>query len=66
VAVGCESRSQFQQFVLPYEAVRTAAVGPDRVAREFLQSTYEAAAELGKRDRAALEVDPDRWQHRLP
>ncbi|GAA4672801.1 DUF5996 family protein [Pseudonocardia yuanmonensis] len=63
-AKGAFYSSEFQQFVLPYEAARTAG-DPDRVVREFLQSTYEAAADLGKWDRAALEADPDRWQHRL-
>ncbi|TDC51562.1 hypothetical protein E1281_20275 [Actinomadura sp. KC345] len=48
------------QFLLPYEAVRTAP-DPDKALTEFLQTTYEAAAELGRWDRAALEVDPDRW-----
>lgn len=42
------------EFVLPYEAVRTAA-DPDATLRAFLQSTYEAAADLGHWDRAALE-----------
>jgi hypothetical protein len=41
-------------FILPYEAVRTAA-DPDRVLMEFLQSTYEAGATLANWDRAALE-----------
>jgi len=45
----------FGEFVLPYEAVRTAE-DPDDVLLDFLQSTYEAAANLGKWDRAALEV----------
>jgi len=49
------------QFLLPYEAVRTAA-DPDRTLLEFLHSTYRAAAERGKWDRAALEVDPRRWE----
>lgn len=44
------------EFILPYEAVRTAS-DPDAVLLEFLQSTYEAAAELGGWDRAALERD---------
>jgi hypothetical protein len=39
---------------LPYEAVRTAA-DPDAVLLEFLQSTYELAADLGHWNRAALE-----------
>ncbi|OZM78165.1 hypothetical protein CFP66_32470 [Pseudonocardia sp. MH-G8] len=48
------------QFLLPYEAVR-AAPDPDGALREFLHSTYEAAADLGRWDRAALEDDPLRW-----
>jgi hypothetical protein len=44
----------FGEFVLPYEAVRTSA-SPDDALMEFLQSTYEAAADLGKWDRAAVE-----------
>jgi len=44
----------FREFILPYDAVRQAA-DPDHVLLEFLQSTYEAAADLGKWDRAALE-----------
>jgi len=43
-----------REFILPYEAVRTAA-DPDAVLLQFLQSTYEAAAERGRWDRAALE-----------
>jgi hypothetical protein len=46
----------FGEFVLPYEAMRTSA-DPDRALLEFLESTYEAAANLAKWDRAALEVD---------
>lgn len=42
------------EFVLPYEAVRTAA-DPDAALLEFLDSTYAAAAELAGWDRAALE-----------
>ncbi len=45
----------FGEFVLPYEAMRTAA-DPDGALMEFLQSTYEAAAECAKWDRAGLEV----------
>lgn len=48
------------QFLLPYEAVATAD-DPDRTLSAFLQSTYEAAADLGGWDRAALEDDPNRW-----
>jgi hypothetical protein len=42
------------EFILPYDAVRTAS-DPDAALMEFLQSTYEAAANLGKWDRKALE-----------
>lgn len=51
--------SEFQQFLLPYEAVRTAE-DPEHAVARFLQTTYDAAAELGRWDRAALEDDPDR------
>ena len=42
------------EFILPYDAVRTAA-DPRAALLDFLQSTYDAAADLGKWDRAALE-----------
>ena len=45
------------EFLLPYAAVRTAD-DPDAILLSFFQSTYEAAAELGGWDRAALEVAP--------
>lgn len=51
------------QYLLPYEAVRTAPE-PDRALMEFFQSTYEAAAERGRWDRAMLEDDPRRWDER--
>jgi hypothetical protein len=41
-------------FVLPYDAVRMAA-SPESELREFLKSTYDAAANLGGWDRASLE-----------
>jgi hypothetical protein len=43
-----------KEFILPYEVVRRAKE-PDRTLMRFLQSTYEAAADLGKWDRATLE-----------
>ena len=46
--------ASFGEFVLPYEAVRMAP-SPDAMLLEFLQSTYEAAADLGKWNRSALE-----------
>jgi hypothetical protein len=42
------------EFVLPYEDVRRAA-DPEETLLAFLQSTYEAAADTGGWDRAALE-----------
>jgi hypothetical protein len=42
------------QFLLPHDAVRTAA-SPDDELLAFAQSTYEAAADLGQWDRMALE-----------
>ncbi len=50
------------EFLLPYDAMRGAS-DPDAALMEFLQSTYEAAANLGKWDRAALECalgEPDK------
>jgi hypothetical protein len=45
------------EFILPYDAVRTAA-DPDRALLDFLQSTYQAAAIAAKWDRDALECEP--------
>jgi hypothetical protein len=42
------------EFMLPYDAVRTAAA-PEHELMAFLQTTYDAAANLAKWDRAALE-----------
>lgn len=41
-------------WILPYDAVRSAP-DPDAALLDFLQSTYEAGANLGGWDRAALE-----------
>ena len=45
------------EFILPYDAVRTAA-DPDRALLDFLHSSYEAAAIAAKWDRDALECEP--------
>ena len=45
------------EFILDYEAVRTAP-DPGSTLLAFLNSTYEAAADLGRWDRAALECAP--------
>ena len=47
--------AQFGEFLLPYEEVLTAA-DPDALLLEFLESTYEAAANCAGWDRAALEA----------
>ncbi len=44
----------YGQFLLPYDVVRKEA-DPEATLLEFLQSTYDAAANLGKWDRKALE-----------
>jgi hypothetical protein len=43
-----------REFLLPYEALR-AAPDPDEMLLRFFQTTYEAAADLGRWDRKALE-----------
>ena len=46
--------ADLREFILPYDVVREAEA-PDATLLEFLQSTYEAAADLAKWDRNALE-----------
>ncbi len=46
--------SSLGEFVLPYDEVRQAS-SPDATLLDFLQSSYEAAADLGAWDRPALE-----------
>jgi hypothetical protein len=46
--------AKLREFILPYDAVRTAE-NPDQVLLDFAQSAYDAASKLGKWDRAALE-----------
>jgi hypothetical protein len=45
---------ELREFILPYEAVRTAAVPEDAIAA-FVDSTYDRAATLSGWDRSALE-----------
>ena len=57
-AVGPEAAyydSELGEFILPYAAVR-AAEDPGAMLLSFFQSTYEAAAELARWDRTALEA----------
>ena len=53
------------EFLLPYDVVRRS-VDPDEVLLAFLQTTYEAAADLGGWDRAALECAEGRLGHPRP
>jgi hypothetical protein len=46
--------TDLREFVLPYDAVREAA-SPDETLLDFLQTTYEAAANLANWDRSFLE-----------
>jgi len=46
-----------REWILPYDAVRRSSM-PDEMVLDFFQSTYEAAANLGAWDRAALERTP--------
>jgi len=43
-----------REFILPYEAVRNSN-SPDEILLKFLQTTYDAAADTGKWDKALLE-----------
>ena len=45
---------ELKEFILPYEAVRTAA-NPEMEVRNFMEATYEAAANLADWNRKELE-----------
>ncbi|MGE5524596.1 MAG: DUF5996 family protein [Rhodospirillaceae bacterium] len=45
---------ELREFILPYDAVREAE-SPDDTVLAFLQTTYEAAADLGRWDRTLLD-----------
>ncbi len=49
--------STLGEFVLPYEEMRRSA-DPDSALLQFLQTTYDAAANCARWDRAVLEVAP--------
>ena len=55
---GAAYDATLREFVLRYDDMRTANA-PDAVLLEFLQSTYEAAADHARWDRAALERADD-------
>src|SRR5256714_10074001 len=56
---GAYYQQQMRERFLPYEAVRSSS-DQDHALLEFLQSSYEAGANLGKWDRAMLER-PNGW-----
>jgi len=51
---------ELADFILPYEAARSAR-RPDDAVLEFYQSAYDAAADLARWDRAALDRPPSEW-----
>ena len=53
--------ADFSEFILPYEAVRTAA-SPEAALYAFLRTTYDTGAALGDWDRGALERPAAEWQ----
>ena len=55
VADGAFYSPDFREFVLPYDRVRESRT-PDEVLLRFFQSTYEAAADRARWDRAGLEA----------
>ena len=52
--------AKWGEFILPYEAVRGDPT-PDAVLLEFFQSTYDAAADLARGDRALLDRPQNQW-----
>ena len=58
---GAYYHQEMGEFILPYEAVRSAA-SPERAIMDFVDSTYARAATLANWDRAALETDRLRVQ----
>lgn len=56
----CFYHQALREWILPYDAVRTAS-DPDAMLLEFLQSTYDAAADRAGWDRGTLER-PEGWK----
>jgi hypothetical protein len=54
ISEGAYYDSNMREFILPYEVVQKS-YNPSQVLMDFLQSTYDAAAESGKWDRRSLE-----------
>ena len=51
---------ELADFILPYDAVRSVS-SPDDAVLQFYQSVYDAAADLARWDRAALDRPPAEW-----
>jgi hypothetical protein len=51
---------ELADFILPYEAVRSAA-SPDEMLLDFYQSVYAAAADLAGWDRGMLDRPSAEW-----
>jgi hypothetical protein len=54
---GAYYHRELGEFILPYEAVRSSR-SPEQAIREFVGSTYDAAATLAQWDRRSLERRP--------
>ena len=54
---GAYYHREMREFILPYDVLRRSPA-PDEALLAFVQSAYEAAADLGRWDRAALERPP--------
>jgi hypothetical protein len=52
--------AELANFILPYEAVRSAP-SPDSLVLDFFQSAYAGAADLARWDRQALDRPPAEW-----
>jgi hypothetical protein len=59
---GTSYRRDLGEFILPYDAVRTAA-SPEDAITAFVDSTYEQAASLANWDRSALERRAEEERH---
>ena len=57
---GAYYHQEMREFVLPYDVVRRASA-PDDLLLDFVQSTYDAAADCGQWDRAALDRPRAEW-----
>lgn len=59
-ADGAHYSPEMREFILPYEVVRTATA-PDEALLQFFQTTYDAAADIARWNRAALDRAQLEW-----